>query len=318
MPSNTIPELRTIPRPFLVASSRAWNSILDEVFYDVESLSRPEQVMLLSQTSVEGSVLIVYPGGADRKIRIVTPLVFVREQSEDANDAVDTVVVAGVGSSAMGRAALAREVADFLHRPVAGIVSGLGMADVLTEALGGWFIFGATNALRDILARTFDAWDLKDHVRDPETHRDLVEHFLTVGIDEDRFIYGSPDSTALLYLLSKLGDRIKLLVGHSKGNYSIENALEGWLSASEKTSSSIPFDLCVVTLGAVIRFPEEFTNVHQFIGQEDFFGMLNSRPLLDCTLVAGAWHTLNTLIPGHLPVNEALSSACVLRAALRR
>jgi len=60
------------------------------------------------------------------------------------------------------------------------------------------------------------------------------------------------------------------------------------------------FDLCVVTLGAVIRFPEEFTNVHQFIGQDDLFGMMNSRPLLDCTLVPGAWHTLNTLIPRSL------------------
>ena len=47
--------------------------------------------MLSSQTSAEGSVLIVYPGGSDQKIRIVTRLGFVREQSEDANDAVDTV-----------------------------------------------------------------------------------------------------------------------------------------------------------------------------------------------------------------------------------
>ena len=58
--------------------------------------------MLSSQTSAEGSVLIVYPGGSDQKIRIVTPLGFVREQSEDANDAVDTVsrdVIAKVGDS---------------------------------------------------------------------------------------------------------------------------------------------------------------------------------------------------------------------------
>jgi hypothetical protein len=47
--------------------------------------------MLSSQTSAEGSVLIVYQGGSDQKIRIVTPLGFVREQSEDANDAGDTI-----------------------------------------------------------------------------------------------------------------------------------------------------------------------------------------------------------------------------------
>ncbi len=136
----------------------------------------------------------------------------------------------------------------------------------------------------------------------------MKRHFDAAGIDTDRFIYGSPDSTALLYLLLKRGTRIKLLVGHSKGNYSIENALEGWTAAGKKTNTPVTTDLCIITLGAVIRFPPEFSNVHQFIGQIDYFGMMNSRSMLERTSVPGAWHSLNTLMPGHLSVKEALAS----------
>lgn len=218
---------------------------------------------------------------------------------------------AGVGSSAVGTAALARNVADHLQRPVAGVVSGLGLADVMTEAVGGWFVLGAHNTVRDLLARLFDAYELKDHVRDPASHLDMMAHFDSLGIDRNRFIYGSPDSSALLYPVSKLGRRITLLVGHSKGNYSIDNALRGWLAAGKATSVPVPSDLCIVTLGAVIRFPSEFTRVYQFIGQVDFFGMMNSRVALEHVRVPGAWHSLNTMVPGPLAVSEALRAVGV-------
>lgn len=288
-----------------VAMWRALNTTLDVVFYDVTSLTEEERATLSAQIGPEGSVVIVYPRSAGLEIRILTPSEFVNEQS---NIEVEVVAVAGVGSSAMGTAALARNVADHFDRPVAGIISGFGMSDLIAEALGGWFVLGAHNTLRDMYAEWFDAHDLKDHVRDQDSHDDMKRHFASAGIDTDRFIYGSPDSTALLYVLLKLGARIKLLVGHSKGNYSIENALEGWMAAGKKTNTPVATDLCVVTLGAVVRFPSEFSNVHQFIGQVDYFGMMNSRPALDRTSVPGAWHSLNTLMPGHLSVKEALES----------
>ena len=50
---------------------------------------------------------------------------------------IRTLVVAGVGSSALGAAAFARNVADACGTPVAAVVSGYGLADLLTEALGG-------------------------------------------------------------------------------------------------------------------------------------------------------------------------------------
>lgn len=300
-----------ISRHSLVSSWRLWNTALDQVFYDVGALSSGERAMLSAYTHPEGSVLVVPPRSSGERIRSFLPRDFVREQVKGSAEAVDAVVVAGVGSSALGTAALARDVADYLRRPAAGIVSGLGMSDVITEALGGWFVFGTSNALRDFFARAYDAFAYADHVRDPESHLDIKAHFEAEGIDTDRFIYGSPDSTTLLYLLLKLGGRIKLLVGHSKGNYSIENALEGWLSACKGANKSIPSDLCIVTLGAAIRFATEFASVHQFIGQIDFFGMLNSRLALNCVIVPGCWHSLNSSLPGHLSVEEVLQSAGV-------
>jgi hypothetical protein len=303
-----VPVWETLRRAF-VASWRAYNRTLDAVFYDVGALSGEERAELSAHNNPEGSVLIVFPGGSGTRIRNLMPRDFVLEQHQGGGDAVDSVVVTGVGSSALGTAALARNVADHLGRPVAGVVSGLGMSDLVTEALGGWFVLGVANAVRDGLARSFDALELKDHVRDQASHQEMSEHFEAAGIDRTRFIYGSPDSTALLYLLSKLGGGIKLLVGHSKGNYSIENALRGWLALSERTGAPVDSGLRIVTLGAVLRFPPEFPEVHQFIGGLDCFGMMNSRAAVDSVRVPGAWHTLNSRLPGDLCVREAMRAA---------
>jgi hypothetical protein len=306
MPADAAPPLWEVSRRSHLSAWRAFNSLLDTVFYDVGALSSQERVTLSGYVKPEGSILIVYPADAVREIRSLTPEAFVREQLEQTSDAVRTVVVAGVGSSAVGTAALARGVADYLGTPVAGIVSGLGLADVVSEALGGWFVFGARNALREIVARFLDAFALKDHVRDPETHRDLKAHVAPPETPNERFLYGSPDSTTLLYLLERLGDGLRLLVGHSKGNYSIENALEGWAGSPNAK-------LQIVTLGAVIWFPSQFTDLQQFIGDIDYFGMLNSRIFVQRIGVPGAGHSLNTALPRHVSVRDALDAAHRLR-----
>ena len=309
MKTNTVPAMWTIPRLFSVSSWRALNTVLDVAFYDVAALTSREQDFLSAQTRPEGSILIVYPRASDSSIRSLSPRHFVNEQLSTGAEEVDTIVVAGVGSSALGTAALARNVADHLGRTVAGVVSGFGLSDLMTEALGGWFVLGARNMFRDGYARIFDSYSLEDHVRDTESHQDMKDYFESVGIDKDHFIYGSPDSTALLYLLLKLKTRIKLLVGHSKGNYSIENAMEGWVTASKNESKPSLYDFCIITLGAVVRFPPELTNVHQFIGEIDLFGRMNSRPTLERTSIHGAGHSLNSVIPGSLSVQQALTLA---------
>jgi hypothetical protein len=309
--SATAVPLDEIARQFTVSVARTINSSLDAVFYDLGALTSEEQSALSAYSNPEGSVIIVHPGESKQRIDCFMPWKFVEQQRDASGCQVDALVVAGVGSSALGTAALARNVADYLRRPVAGVVSGFGMSDLLSEALGGWFVLGAKNALRDGLARLFDLYGVKDHVRDERSHVEMKQHFESSAIDTDRFVYGSPDSATLLYVLSKLGNGIKLVVGHSKGNLSIENALEGLLAANRKTGAPVPSHLCIVTLGAVTRFPSEFTNVHQFLGSIDYFGMMYSRPFLPREWAPYNWHSLNTALPGHLTVHDALQKAAV-------
>lgn len=310
-PLSRVAALRSDGRRAALSWSRAFNASLDSVFYDLGALTADERSLLTAHTRPEGSVVIVPPHGLGRSIEFLTPWQFVQRSRDPSAERVDALAVAGVGSSALGTAALARNVADYLGRSVAGVVSGYGMADLLSEALGGWFVLGARNALRDSIARLFDALELKDHVRDAQTHSEMKTLLESAALDADRFVYGSPDSTTLLYLLLSLGDSLRLLVGHSKGNLSLENALEGLVAARHERSEPVPADLCIVTLGAVTQFPPEFANVHQFIGTVDFFGMLNSRPLVPRQWMPHEWHSLNTALPGHLPVHEALRRAHV-------
>ena len=171
---------RPLSRSALVAAGRNLNTSLDRVFDDMNSLTAGERDLLAAYTGPDGATVVVHPGAAARDIEIVRTVDFVEARMADRGPAVDTVVVADVGSSALGTAALARDVANFTHRPVAGIVSGPGMADVIAQAAGGWFVFVARNTLRDALARVFDALHLRDHVRDDATHRAMQDHFTNV------------------------------------------------------------------------------------------------------------------------------------------
>lgn len=184
--------LRNVARRSTVSASRAFNSSLDAVFYDLGALTPEEKSALYAYSNPEGSVLIVHPGDSRQPIQPLMPWKFVEQQCDESGCKVDALAVAGVGSSALGTAALARDVADYLRRPVAGIVSGFGFSDLLSEALGGWCVLGARNALRDMFARIFDVLELKDHVRDGRSHIEMKEHFQSAAIDTDRFVFGSP------------------------------------------------------------------------------------------------------------------------------
>lgn len=301
-------DLPDAARRTYISVKRAYNATLDGVFYDVNCLTPGEKAELAEYAEPEGSVLVVHPANAGKRIENLRPWQFV-EECEAGTCRADSICVAGVGSSAVGTAALARNIADYRQRPAAGIVSGYGMADVMSEAMSGWFVFGAKNILRDSLARLYDFYNLKDHVRDDTTHAEMKAQFKFAGIDIDRYIYGSPDSATVLFILSRLGNIIKLVVGHSKGSLSIENALEGLVAADDNPVAFAPEDLCVVTLGAVTAFPPDFTNVHQFIGTVDYFGLMNSRPFVSRKWVPDDWHSLNSELPGYLPVDLALREA---------
>lgn len=298
-------------RSAFIAMTRAINTTLDQAFYDITALSEAEQQLLSLRLTPEGYILLVYPSNQNKPITSYQALEYINWQNGEGSEAIDSVVVAGVGSSALGTAALARNVADHINRPVAGIVAGYGIADVISEGVGGWFVLGAANRIRRQYAKVFDALELRDHVWDDLSYSDLVRSNDLSDIDLNNFIFGSYDSLSLLLLLHHLRGKIKLLVGHSKGNYSIENALEGLIDISDKKQLPLPENLQIVTLGAAIHFPKEFTNVHQFIGALDGFGALNSQEVVDRESINGLWHTLNSNIPGHLSVEKALDMAGV-------
>lgn len=71
-----------------------------------------------------------------------------------------TVCISGVGSSALGSAALAWDISNAIGASVVAIVPGYGVADCILQGMGGWFGFGLYNALntksniQDFLANT--------------------------------------------------------------------------------------------------------------------------------------------------------------------
>ena len=68
-------------------------------------------------------------------------------------------------------------------------------------------------------------------------------------------------------------------------------------------------------LGAVIRFPPDYAELYQLIGQLDCFGLLNSRLFVERIGVPGAAHSLNLAVPAHLSVRAALETVDRLQTA---
>ena len=94
----------------------------------------PDNMNILSPlTFEEGDIIVVPPSGAERKIRHYRHTFrFMNKEGQN----IRAIVLAGVGSSVLGTAALARNVADTYNYDVAGIVTGYGSSNLLTEALG--------------------------------------------------------------------------------------------------------------------------------------------------------------------------------------
>ena len=137
-------ESRTPWREAALESFRRRNAILDGIFYDIGKVTREEALTIAPWLAREGAILVVPPTGAGSLVLCGT----VDDFFAAGGPGIRILVVAGVGSSALGAAAFARNVADAFGTPVAAVVSGYGLADLLTEALGGWFWFGTLNRKR--------------------------------------------------------------------------------------------------------------------------------------------------------------------------
>jgi hypothetical protein len=317
----------------IVKLRRKHQDLLDRFFYDVGALSVRERAFLESAQVDEGALLRVAPKThGDGGVSQISAQEAVAEQ-------IVAAAIPGVGSSVIGAAALARNVADHIGAQVVGIVAGYGTEGLLADALGGWITFRGNNWLRfcahelltlnpasEPLARTSeyhakvtDGYVLGQHrdwpamdlsgvgravarLADPLPHRraDLV------AISE---------SERLCELLDTAPPALRLLVGHSKGSLSIAFALHALRSERPQVVRKLGGRLKIVTLGAVAAMPSEFESVFQFLGAFDALGGVNSNPMVPYRVVPGCAHWLNSRLPLAMAVCDVLDRAGVAGAS---
>ena len=141
-----------------VRSCRLFNTALDFIFYDVPTLRAalaekdapmqargekpPSRIIDFDALSdPEGSLLLIDATTAPYVHKYQSVEKFLQSPYEETRD-VDIATITGVGSSALGSAALAWDISVALEKPVLAIVPGYGVADVVLQGLGGWFAFG--------------------------------------------------------------------------------------------------------------------------------------------------------------------------------
>ncbi len=251
------------------------NVLLDHIVYDVAALSAGEREWLVREETVEGSVLVVHPSASGRG---VTKFETCRRMQAAPGTKLRAFSIAGVGSSDLGAAALARTVADHLGEPVGAVVAGNGLQGAALEGLHGYFGLGAgqwTGTL-PFAAPLAASWEQ---------------------------LTRQSDTAALADLLDDPGRQIRCLVGHSKGALSIAAALR--MTARRQRLRDAP----ILTLGVAAAMPEEMRAVRQFLGAFDWFGRVNSSPRASFEAVSGAMHHLNPGLPFHLDAAACLRMA---------
>jgi hypothetical protein len=305
---------------------KARNQAVDLIFYDVGSLTFDEWMSLTPWVDRKGKVIVVSPsepvapGGKVQSIRrYESSDEFLR--SEDWKT-VDAVAVAGVGSSVCGTAALARNVADAVGGDVAGIVSSYGVSDVMLEAFGGWFFYGKIDQFRYEMQAAMEdlgAFVSSSFPGTADARKGLRRYF---DFPLDSYVPSNPDLAALHDILLERylhgNTNLRLLVGHSKGNLLISavlNHMSHSLRDENSAGDKAFHNLAVVTLGAVVDLPSDMVlaeNQYQFLGTLDLLGRMNSRSIggdiARKQSVPGAWHSLNSWLPGHMSLQELLKT----------
>ncbi|WP_136416428.1 hypothetical protein [Herbaspirillum sp. ST 5-3] len=284
-----------------------WNAAVDIMYYDVTALKPAELSMLSASMLSQGTVLIVPPGIASARIEMLSGEDFIAAQ-QTGKPLVKALIVPGVGSTAIAAAALARNVADFLNQPVAGVVPGYGAADFLADACGGWFVLGTNNAVLDI-AEQVRALGYGKSAQLTKDKAAITPDYMDAARNE----WPSPwalllDESSEVLMLRKLFSRpnsLALLVGHSKGCLSLAFALN---AIAQANSNTLPANPHVVTIGCVAYFPEHIST-SQYLGSLDVLGYANSRRDLRRSYLPGRTHSLNSLFPTSVRVADVLMKA---------
>jgi hypothetical protein len=199
---------------------------------------------------------------------------------------VKIVSVTGVGSSALGSAAFAWNISESLHEPVAAIVPGYGLADIVPQALGGWFGFGFHDFVRRLSQQLLASTGLQ--------FAKIGRHLSSTAIGEEAFRSGNPES-AILHVILERADRITRLYGHSKGAQCIQNAVRGLHEPRQRR-------LHITTFGCVIQ-EETDADYNQIMGSIDGLGQLNSWGNWPEQWIR-SWHSTNSMLPLTMPVAD--------------
>jgi hypothetical protein len=301
-------------RPALEAC-RLFNTALDTAFYDVPVLiaelrADGEEVVTLrvaraealkrldlgALANPEGSLLVIDAAGDDH----VDPFHDV-EQFLDSPwaETIRVASITGVGSSALGSAALAWNASAALGVPVLAIVPGYGVADVMLQALGGWYGFGLHDFLgtKSVVQNALAAFM-------PETAkagRGLVatspERVLENGAPV--FRTGSGSSDVLHALMNRM--TLDCVIGHSKGALSIANAVRSLDAARTE-------GLSIVTLGCPVAKEVKNASYHQYLGLFDLLGQTNAWGNWPDTWLPTS-HSTNTAMAMSMHVGELSARA---------
>ena len=171
------------------------------------------------------------------------------------------------------------------------------VANLATDALDGFFLFGAAN-FRGHQLEWLDRLRESGAVADPSESNGAV-----VG----KLQKLSRDTKTVAALLVHKNFKPRLLFGHSKGNLVISEALFGLHAADQKAFPALVAPLTVVTLSAKVAMPPQRPSIIDIMGQLDGFGALNSRLDLPTEVVVPlAGHHTHTQLPMHLPVTKTL------------
>jgi hypothetical protein len=286
---------RTPARNLSLEALRQRNTTLDALFYDIKVITPEEAFYISDSLAAEGSILIVPPSGAGALILCDTLEEFVLRGGRD----VRILAVAGIGGSALGSAAFARNIADATGQAVAVVVSGYGLSDLMAEAFGGHFFFGPLSGLRH-------AFEILDEI---SGRPKLGAAFSTQSETKARTRL---DTKTVRALLDDPRLSFHLLTGHSKGNLVLSEALYGLEETNLVKTQMLAETTRIVSFGARIAMPAAFAKVTAVLGEWDWFGEMNSRPSLptDRRVPLSGHHT-NTDLPGHLPVTDTLRGILV-------
>lgn len=284
-------DLYELQKPFVEPTLRLFrfgNTALDALFYDVGALTttllaqhtvvnteavrsgaQPWRTLDLSAaTNPSGSIIIVdakLTGDVCQAFQDMRQ--FIDHANGAASETLRTLTITGVGSSAYGAVAFAWDVSKAIGEPVAAVVPGYGLADVVPQALGGWFGFGVYDAMQTATQNFLATFAPTLAMMGKELARSTPGR-IPAATGAPVFRHGSAASDDVHAILSAVPG-IKRLVGHSKGALAIENALRSLPSPRVG-------GLSVVTLGCVIE--EEFPQFRydQYLGWLDALGTLNS------------------------------------------